>query len=114
MKLNGFEIEILRTLLKSELSDPEIEFLISTSSITGYNFTGVGYFLEISNDRLPIERKVISEPIIIGKTNGTEVSFVLFIENNTLTFECLSNSDKILPENIRTRKLKLEVLDKLD
>ena len=61
MELTKYEIEILRILLKSDFNDTEIDNLILTSIITEYDFTGVGYFLEISSDLLPKERKVISE-----------------------------------------------------
>ncbi len=113
MKLTKYEIEILRILLKSDFNDTEIDNLILTSTITGYDFTGVGYFLEISSDLLPKERKVISGPIIIGKANGIEVSFVLFLEKNTLCIECFSFGEKNLPKNIRARKLDLIIANEL-
>jgi hypothetical protein len=112
MEFADYEIEILRALLKPEFSQPEIEDLIMTGSITGFDFTGVGYFLEISSNLLPKERKVISNPIILGKTNKIEVGFVLFIENNTLLIECFSLGVNNLPENIRTLDLKLELANK--
>jgi hypothetical protein len=108
MTLTEYEIQVLRTMLKSEYSDLEIESLISTSTFSGYDFTGAGYFLQLSNDLFPEKRKVISDPILIGKADDFQVGFVLYLEDNSLTIECHSWSEKNPPENIRMMDIQLD------
>lgn len=109
MTLTEYEIEVLGIMLKSEYSASEIENLISTSTFSGYNFTGAGYFLELTNELFPVKRQVISEPILLGKTEDIQVGFILFIENKTLTIECHGWGGSNPPKDIRTKKVQLEI-----
>jgi hypothetical protein len=108
MTLNKYEIEVLRIMLISEYSASDIENIILTSTFGSFDFTGAGYFLEISNDLFPVKRKVISEPFLIGKTKGVQVGFVLFLENKTLTIECHSWGIENPPEDIRSHIIEIE------
>lgn len=108
MKLKKFEYEVLKILLGfSEI----ITLFKDESKDYGaiYEFTGVGYFITIKDPLLPASRTVYDEPIIIGKTKDVEdVSFVLFVENNELVFECFSYVGTI-PSDIRNRNIVLEI-----
>ncbi len=108
MTLTEFEIEVLGKMLKQEFSDSEIKSIISTSLITGYDYTGAGYFLKLTNKLIPINRKVISKPTLIGETEDIQLGFVLFLENNTLTIECHGWGDKNPPENIRMKIIEIK------
>lgn len=88
-------------MLSSKFSEQEIK-LITKSSITGYEFTGAGYLLELTNKILPTERFVVSEPIIVGIASLCEVGFILFLENHKLTIECHSWGIDNPPDTIRT------------
>ena len=111
MKLADFEKEVLRILLKPEFNHLEIEDIVSNSSISGCDFTGVGYFLELTHRLFPTERKVISKPTLIGKTGDFTVGFLLFLENNALTLECHDWGDVNPPADIRRRKICIERLE---
>ncbi len=108
MKLSDYEIEVLKLMLKNEFSIKEI-YEICKSEIRDYEFTGAGYFLKLKNEIFPVNRKVISEPIIIGRTDNFNVGFVLFMENKALTIECHSWGDKNPTKNIRQEKLTIEI-----
>lgn len=109
MKFTDFEIQVLKIMLESEYSTYDIQSIVSTSVIVGFEFTGAGYFLKISNELFPIERKVIGKPIVTGENNDFQVGFILFLENKTLTIECHSWSEKNPPKGIRTMDLEIKI-----
>ena len=108
--LKTFESEVLRKMLESEYDSKEIESLITSSILIEYHYTGAGYFLTISNEILPVERKVISKPILIGKTEDIEIGFILYLENSTLTIECHGWGEKNPPEDIRNKSIELKII----
>ena len=108
MKLSDYEIEVLKLMLKNEFSNKEIDE-ICKSEIRGYEFTGSGYFLQLKNKIFTVNRKVISEPIIIGRAPNYDVGFVLFMEKKTLTIECHSWGYKNPTKNIRQERITIEI-----
>lgn len=112
MILNEYETEVLRRMLILDFNESEIQNIISKSKITSYDYTGAGYFLELTNKLFPIKRKVISEPTLIGEIEDIQIGFLLFLENNTLTIECHTWGDKNPPEDIRMRIIEINVMDK--
>jgi len=109
MKLSNYEIEVLELMLKGEFSSQEID-KICKSEIKNYEFTGAGYFLQLRNEIFPINRKVISNPMIMGKGENHDVGFVLFMQNRTLTIECHSWGEGNPPESIRQEKLVIKII----
>ena len=71
--------------------------------------TGVGYFLTVRDDGLPSVRIVLDEPLLMGRSNGVEVGFVVFIENHELTLECHGWGVEV-PADIREREVVLSVV----
>ena len=109
MKLTRFEIEVLRHLLQNRLTRNEWQALLSDYEITGYDFTGAGYFLEVACSRIELDKETIHQPVIKGKANGLEVGFLLFTESNSITIECHGWSDENPPDNIRGLDLQITI-----
>ena len=109
MNLAKYEIEVLRIMLKDHFSLKKIDKL-SKSEIEWIEFSGPGYFLHIKNDIIPIKRKVIAEPIVLGNTENKFVGFVLFLEKGSLTLECHSWGDVNPSDSIREKAMVVKVV----
>lgn len=112
MKLTNYEIEVLSLMLKDKFTDEELNSILK-SPISGYSYTGAGYFLELENNILPINRKTVSEPTLLGRAENLEVGFLIFIENSKLTLECHSWGAENLPETIREKSINIGAGNKL-
>jgi len=97
-------------MLSDEFNNEELKSILN-SPITGYDYTGAGYFLELTNDILPKDRKTISEPTLFGRADNFEVGFLVFIENSKLTLECHSWGLKNPPEKIREKSIEIEIIE---
>jgi hypothetical protein len=104
-----YEAEVVRTLALSALSSTDIEQLIATASLVSYEYTRVGYFLTVKHPVIPKNRVVCNRPILSGKSGNVDASFVLFLENGELTFECCSCGN--LPEDFREHSVHLSEID---
>ncbi len=109
MKLTRFETEVLRHLLRNRLTQNEWQALLSDYKIIGYDFTGVGYFLEVTCSRIELDKETIHQPVISGKASGVDVGFLLFVEGNSITIECHGWGDENPPENIRDIEVQITV-----
>ncbi len=110
MKLTKYEIEVFNLMLSDKFSIEELNSILN-SPITGYDYTGAGYFLELTNDILPIDRKTISGPTLFGRADNFEVGFLIFIENSKLTLECHSWGEENPPETIREKSISIEIIE---
>jgi hypothetical protein len=106
MELTKYEIEVLNLMLNREFSNEELVFILN-SPITGYDYTGAGYFLELTNKCLPIERRTISEPTLYGRANSFNVGFLVFIEDCKLILECHSWGVENPPDTIREEQIEI-------
>ncbi|WP_378172633.1 hypothetical protein [Aquimarina sp. SS2-1] len=110
MKLTKYEIEVVNLMLSDKFGDEELNSIL-TSPITGYDYTGAGYFLELTNHILPKERMTISEPTLFGRADNFEVGFLIFIENSKLTLECHSWGNENPPETVREKLITIEIIE---
>ena len=106
MEISKYEIEALNIMLDSTFSKEEINSIVK-SPITGYEFTGAGYFLEITHNKLPTNRIVVSEPMLLGRAEEFNVGFLIFIENSKLVLECHSWGIENPPESIREKSIEI-------
>ena len=97
-------------MLDDEFSKEEQNSILN-SPITGYEYTGAGYFLELSNDILPKDRKTISEPTLFGRADEFEVGFLIFIEDSKLILECHSWGEENPPETVREKTIAIEIIE---
>lgn len=110
MKLTKYEIEVFNLILSDKFNNEELKSILN-SPITAYDYTGAGYFLELTNDILPKDRKTISEPTLLGRADNFEVGFLVFIENSKLTLECHSWGEENPPEKIREKSIEIEIIE---
>ena len=110
MKLTKYEIEVFNLMLSDKFSNEELNSILN-SPITGYDFTGAGYFLELTNDILPKDRKTISVPTLFGQADNFEVGFLIFIENSKLILECHSWGEENPPETIREKTIAIKIIE---
>ena len=111
--LRDYEKKVLRFLISDLFTTEELSKIISECRSVSYDYTGAGYYLEISHPDLPKHRIVRDKPIVIGESKGITSGFVVFIENNQLTIECYSWCESDLPEyfrddNVRVRAVTIE------
>jgi len=106
MELKKYEIEVLKLMLSEKFNKEEINSVLN-SPVTDYDYTGAGYFLELTNKILPIYRVVISEPILSGRANEFNVGFVIYVENSKLVLECHSWGLANPPENCRDKQIEI-------
>lgn len=110
MKLTKYEIEVFNLMLSDKFSNEELNSILN-SPITGYDYTGAGYFLELTNNILPKDRKTISEPTIFGCADNFEVGFLIFIEDSKLTLECHSWGEENPPKTIREKSIAIKIIE---
>jgi hypothetical protein len=112
MNLTPYEIEVLELMLKEKLKSIEFEDIFSNCSVSNYEYTGAGYFLELYCKGINLKEETIHKPIVEGKIDDIDVGFLLYVDKNKITIECHSWGDKNPPENIRDLKLKIVAEDK--
>lgn len=109
MKLVQYEIDAIYILLTAKFNKDQIHNLITTS-VSGLEFTGAGYFLEIQNNIFPFKRSVYSHPLIIGHGRNFKIGFINFIDNRTMIVECHTWGEENIPSSIRDQPIKIEVV----
>jgi hypothetical protein len=101
----SFERDVVRELVGSRLA--ERDAVLESAKLVSCEHTGVGYMLTVRHARLPQERIVCSEPLLVGKTGDYEFGFVVFIEKGELALECHSWGDEPLPNDLRSRDVRV-------
>lgn len=109
MNLVQYEIDAIYILLTAKFDKYQIHNLITTS-VSGFEFTGAGYFIEIQNDLLPIKRSVYSHPMIIGHGENSKIGFIIFIENRTMIVECHTWGEENIQSGIRDQPIMIEIV----
>jgi hypothetical protein len=107
MKLEKFEIEILKIMISDRLTSNGWCDFLADYKIIGYEYTGAGYFLKISSEKLDLKNEVIHDPVPIGKIEELELGFLIYIEDNNIIIECHSWGIENPPENIRKLNVKI-------
>ena len=95
--IKSFEKDIIRILCSSTLDSNLIEEVFKYGEVK-IDFSGYGYFIEISYNSLPYERIVCNEPFIESSFDGKEVGFLVFIEKHSLTLECHTYGEEFKPQ----------------
>ena len=106
--LNSHEQIVLDILVSGNIPDDILKDIKSAPDISKYEITGNGYFLTIKHPRLPVKRIVCDKPMLMGKCNGIETGFVVFIENSELTIECHGWGDREIPKNYRELEIQIK------
>lgn len=110
MTVQEYEKIVLRLLCTGTLPPSVLHGAINTPDKISCEFTGAGYFLELSHEDVPEGRIVCSTPHVIGRFQGREVGFVVFIENGLITLECHDYDGHGIPKNIRYGLVEISVI----
>jgi hypothetical protein len=105
--LADYEREVIRLLAGPPLEPAVVSHLAEVAEADSVEYTGAGYFLTISDPRLPRERHVFSAPVVVGRSELVQCGFVCFVERGQLTLECHSWGDAPIPADIRSRDVQI-------
>ncbi len=94
-----YEVEVVQLMLTPVLGAVEVDWLVDEARFVSLEFSGVGYFLTVTHPIVPKERLVVSQPNVSGRLGELWLSFVLFLEDGELMFECVSCD--AVPETVR-------------
>jgi len=113
--MKEFEKQIAKALLEAAGLEALFDILTSATN-EEFDYTKVGYYLSVKHPSLPVERYVLDEPFLLGRTEGVpEVGFVAFIGNHEFTLECFSLpetlGDDYIPEDFRDRKVEIVIAE---
>jgi hypothetical protein len=107
-----YERTVIRSLLADRFETAYANELLTAAQLVSYDHTGIGYFLTVEHEHLPMQRIVCDVPVLTGSYEGMDcgfVGFVAFIENGNLTLECYAWSGDAIPIDIRERDLRIEL-----
>jgi len=93
-------------LTKGVLPPAVLDTVANASPVT-YEYTGAGYFLTLRHASLPKERIVCDKPRVVGRSEGLETGFIVFLENHELTLECHAWSQNSVPETYRDQDVAI-------
>src|SRR5258708_7178198 len=96
--LKEYETRVIRILTKDVLAPAVLDAVAENGELVSCEHTGAGYFLTLRHSGLPKQRIVCDKPWVVGKSQGVETGFIVFLENNELTLECHAWSQNSVPE----------------
>ncbi|MFL6675197.1 MAG: hypothetical protein ACJ8LG_18140 [Massilia sp.] len=107
--LRNFEVEVIRLLGKSSLDKRQLDSLAAFTGSAEYEYTGSGYYLTLRMPTLPDLRETLSNAFVMGKADGIECGFVVFLEHGELTLECHTWGAIDVPSDFRERNVVLSM-----
>jgi hypothetical protein len=107
LEIADYERKVIGSLCSDALSNSILYNALNNPDKIECKFTGAGYYLDIYHNDLPVDRIVCDKPIVIGKYQGIDVGFVVFIEKGILCLECYNYGNKGVPPEIRHGTVEL-------
>jgi hypothetical protein len=108
--LKDYEKKVLSLLVSDVIPSDKLNDIVRDSELVGYEYTGCGYFLDVSHPFLSKNRIVCDRPIVIGEADGITCGFIVFIENNQLTIECHSWGETDVTEDFRDKGVRVKAV----
>jgi hypothetical protein len=102
-----FEVEVIEVLAGATLSSDQMTALMQGGSKFKCEFTGYGYFVTVTDALFPMERVVRHRPTVTGTVAEFFVSFVMFLGEHEVVFECYPLNDIALPEHFRDLPVRI-------
>ena len=106
LEMRPFERDVVGRLAEGRIPREVLERVFSAPA--DLDHTGVGYFLTVRDAGLPRDKMVLDTPLLVGRSAGLEVGFVVFIEDHELTLECHGWGTE-LPDDVRERAFEVTV-----
>jgi len=104
-----YERRVLGLLAPGALSPEQIEAVLREGTFVSYEYSGNGYFLTVAHPSIPAERRVCSQPVVMGHAEGIDCGFILFIEDGKLMMECHTWGAVDVPDGYREKDVRVEV-----
>ena len=101
-----FEKTVIRTFCAGHISNSTIEVALNKPSGVQVKYFGCDYLISIFHDELPSNRVSINLDEFRGCWQTHILSFMVIIENETLTLECTNHSKVGCPEDLRHGSIK--------
>jgi hypothetical protein len=113
--MKEFEKQVAKALLEAAGLKALFDILTSATN-EEFDYTKVGYYLTVKHPSLPVERYVLCEPFLLGRTEGVPpVNFLAFIEDHEFMLECVAIpetlGDVYIPEDFRDRKVEIIIAE---
>ena len=96
-----FEVKAIRLMADAVVPEPLLLRLLAASKADRYEYTGSGYFLTVKDRALPLERRALSEPSVVGVAGEIQAGFVVYLGDGEFTLECHTWGAVDVPENFR-------------
>ena len=104
--LRDYERKVIEALTGQVLPRAVLRAVTSSAPVT-VEHTAAGYFLTVRHPGLPKARMVCNKPILIGKGQGVETGFVIFLEDHELTLECHAWGGESVPDSYRDQDVEI-------
>ena len=104
MKIEEYEKNIINILCSNIMPQKILDDILNKPEKIQYKYTGVGYYLDLCDNRLPKNRIICGEQKIYGFFEKIEVGSIIFIENKVLCLECFTYGYENILSKIRTKK----------
>jgi hypothetical protein len=83
------------------LSPAQLKLLVEIATPLRYEYTGCGYFLTVTDESFPEERRTLCEPAVVGVNGDVRAGFIVFLGRKELTLECHTWGSVDVPEDFR-------------
>jgi hypothetical protein len=103
-----FEIKAIRLMTEAALAGELLQSVISDAEVVGYEYTGCGYFLTVKHAALPLEKKTLHVPAVVGTAGDVQAGFLVFLGDGQLTLECHTWGPVEVPEDFRDQDVAIE------
>jgi len=106
--LKPFEASAIRILTKEVLAPELCEKIIAEAELMNLEHTGVGYYLTLRHNALPLFGGACDAPCVMGSSGGLDTGFIVFLGDRKLILECHTWGDvDELPVDYREREVEL-------
>jgi hypothetical protein len=106
----AFELQAIHLMADGVLSDEQLRALGEIECATGYEYTGCGYFLQVHLPSLPVARRTLSTPGVVGRAGDVQAGFLVFLGEQALTLECHTWGQVDVPPDFRDRDVSIAAL----
>jgi hypothetical protein len=106
----AFELQAICLMAHAVLSEAQLQALGGIQEPVRYEYTGRGYFLAVHLPTLPVGRRTLSEPPVVGNAGDIQAGFLVFLHNQELTLECHTWGTVDIPSDFRDREVVVSLL----
>ena len=102
-----YELQVLEILLAPGYSRSKLLGLVEDAENPQAEYTNYGFYISIENSAIGPERRVYSNPALIGRWDDKDAGFVVILEDNHLTLEIPPWDGESLPATFRVGDIQI-------